>query len=217
MLLHLASALLLATVGSDTTRGPVLATIAAAAATARDSSRDSVVLARSVSASTRDIMASMADLPYETAPALEPLPLGFVADSIVVVKRSHTLTLFSRGFAARTYVIALGRSPVGDKERLGDNRTPEGLFHIDDRNAQSRYHLALHISYPDPVHLARARALGVPPGGDIMIHGLPKGLEFVGAAHRADDWTNGCIAVTNQEIDEIWRVVPTGTQIRILP
>jgi murein L,D-transpeptidase YafK len=106
---------------------------------------------------------------------------------------------------------------VGDKERLGDNRTPEGLFHIDDRNAQSRYHLALHISYPDPVHLARARALGVPPGGDIMIHGLPKGLEFVGAAHRADDWTNGCIAVTNQEIDEIWRVVPTGTQIRILP
>jgi murein L,D-transpeptidase YafK len=117
----------------------------------------------------------------------------------------------------RSYLVALGQQPTGDKVRIGDNRTPEGLFHIEARNAQSRYHRALRISYPDSAHRARAHSLGVSPGGDIMIHGLPDRQAWVGAAHRDFDWTEGCIAVTNQEIEEIWSAVPVGTPIQIKP
>ena len=100
---------------------------------------------------------------------------------------------------------------------MGDNRTPEGLFHIAARNAGSLYHRSLKISYPDAAHRARARSLGVSPGGDIMIHGLPARQAWVGAAHRDFHWTEGCIAVTNQEIEEIWSAVPVGTPIHIKP
>lgn len=140
-----------------------------------------------------------------------------VADSIVVDKAQRKLTLYHRGSVVRSYLVALGQQPVGDKIRRGDNRTPEGLFRIEARNAQSRYHLALRISYPDAAHSARARALGVSPGGDIMIHGLPKRQAWVGAAHRDFDWTEGCIAVTNAEIEEIFGAVPVGTPIHIKP
>lgn len=139
------------------------------------------------------------------------------ADSIVIQKSTRHLTLFLHGQPVRTYIVALGKNPVGDKQRAGDDRTPEGVFRIETRNAYSRYHLALRISYPDSVHLARAEALGVSPGGDIMIHGLPNGLGDVGAAHREFDWTNGCIAVTNDEIEQIWRAVPDGTPVQIKP
>jgi murein L,D-transpeptidase YafK len=141
----------------------------------------------------------------------------FSADSIVVEKSSRRLSLFRRGARVRTYLVALGQQPVGDKVRIGDKRTPEGLFHIEARNPRSRFHLALRISYPDAAHRARARALGVSPGGDIMIHGLPRRQAFVGAAHRDFDWTEGCIAVTNEEIEEIWGAVPVGTPIHIKP
>jgi murein L,D-transpeptidase YafK len=145
-------------------------------------------------------------------------PFGSVlADSIVVEKSLHRLSLYYRGMLLRTYLVALGQQPVGDKVRKGDNRTPEGIFRIEARNPQSRYHRALRISYPDAAHLARARALGVQAGGDIMIHGLPARQAWVGAAHRDFDWTEGCIAVTNREIDEIWRVVGVGTPIQIKP
>jgi murein L,D-transpeptidase YafK len=140
-----------------------------------------------------------------------------VADSVVVDKTGRTLALYQRGFPVRIYFIALGRNPVGDKVQAGDNRTPEGVFRISTRNPDSRYHLALRISYPDEAHAARARALGVEPGGDIMIHGLPKGAEEAGVTHRSRDWTNGCIAVTNEEIEEIWRAIPDGTPIHIKP
>ena len=140
-----------------------------------------------------------------------------VADSVVVEKGAHRLTLFHGGQPVRTYLVALGRNPVGPKERRGDGRTPEGLFFIDGRNARSSYHLALHVSYPDSAALARARALGTSPGGDIMIHGLPNGQGEVGAAHREEDWTEGCVAVTDEEIEEIWRAVPLRTPIRIKP
>ena len=146
-----------------------------------------------------------------------PLPPSVHADSLVLEKRSHRLTLYGDGVPLREYLVALGPDPVGDKQRAGDGRTPEGLFRIDGRNPESRYHLSLHISYPDAAHLARARALGVSPGGDIMIHGLPNGEEAVGAAHREEDWTEGCVAVTDQEIEEIWRLVPDRTPIRIEP
>jgi murein L,D-transpeptidase YafK len=139
------------------------------------------------------------------------------ADSIVVEKQRHRLTLYRHGQLLRSYRVALGRHPIGDKVHAGDGRTPEGVFTIDSRNAQSRYHLALHISYPDHRHRARARARGISPGGSIMIHGLPQGFGDVGAAHRDEDWTEGCIAVTNEEIEEIWRTVPVGTRVLIKP
>jgi murein L,D-transpeptidase YafK len=139
------------------------------------------------------------------------------ADSLVVEKQRHTLTLYQSGVAVRTYQIALGKQPVGDKVRIGDGRTPEGVFHIDFRNAQSKYHKALHISYPDAAHMQRANALGVVAGGDIMIHGLPPAFADLGSAHREFDWTNGCIAVTDQEIEEIWQAVPNGATIQIKP
>src|SRR5258708_27212052 len=143
-------------------------------------------------------------------------PLG-LADSIVVEKRAHTLTLFRDGRIVRTFLVALGGQPRGDKVRIGDNRTPEGLFYIDARQPNSRYHLALHISYPDAAHRARAQALGTEPGGDIMIHGLPNGMGSAGASHRLNDWTNGCVALTDEEIEEVWSVVPIGTPVEIKP
>ena len=146
------------------------------------------------------------------------MPFGRIAaDSIVVEKSRHRLSLYHRGTLLRSYLVALGQQPIGDKVRVGDNRTPEGLFRIEGRNPDSRYHRSLKISYPDAAHRARARSLGVSPGGDIMIHGLPARQAWVGAAHRDFDWTEGCIAVTNKEIEEIWSVVPVGTPILIKP
>jgi len=140
-----------------------------------------------------------------------------VADSIVVEKQRRTMTLFHSGFPVRVYQVALGKEPTGDKIRIGDNRTPEGVFFIDFRNAQSKYHKALHISYPDAEHVQRARSLGLAAGGDIMIHGLPPAYANMGAKHREFDWTNGCIAVTDEEIEEIWKAVPNGAAIQIKP
>ena len=140
-----------------------------------------------------------------------------LADSIVIEKRAHRLTLFRMGQPIRRYLVALGGNPVGDKVSAGDRRTPEGLFSIAGRNPYSSYHLSLRISYPDAFHRQRAEALGVDPGGDIMIHGLPNGKGFVGAYHRTADWTNGCVALTDEEIEELWSAVPTGTPVLIKP
>lgn len=140
-----------------------------------------------------------------------------LADSILVDKSDRKLTLFFRGEVVKTYDIALGRNPVGDKTRRGDGKTPEGLYFIEGRNPQSKYHLSLRVSYPRADQRARASQLGVPAGGDIMIHGLPDAFASVGALHRQQDWTEGCVAVTNEEIDEIWSAVPNGAKILIRP
>lgn len=145
------------------------------------------------------------------------LPPGTLADRVVVEKSARSLTLMKNGSALKSYRIALGRNPIEKKERQGDNRTPEGIYRIDRRNAGSRYHRALHISYPTPAQTEKARKLGVNPGGDVMIHGLPPDWAWAGSFHRMFDWTRGCVAVTNAEIDEIWRVVPDGTTIEIRP
>jgi lipoprotein-anchoring transpeptidase ErfK/SrfK len=139
------------------------------------------------------------------------------ADSIVVYKRERTLVLFNRGVPIRTYFVALGSKPVGDKERAGDQKTPEGLFYVNAHNPASKFHLALRISYPDDAHRARAAALGADPGGDIMIHGLPKEYSEAGKNHLQNDWTNGCVALSNQEIEELWHAVPDGTPVHIKP
>lgn len=142
---------------------------------------------------------------------------AFTADSVVVEKAIRRLTVYSGGLAVRTFDVALGQVPVGPKERIGDFKTPEGLYYIDGRNPFSRYHKGLHISYPNAADLARAQAMGVTAGGDVMIHGLVNGEGAMGSDHRAYDWTNGCVAVTDEEIDELWNEVPIGTPVRIKP
>ena len=138
------------------------------------------------------------------------------ADSVVVEKSEHRMTLYSRNEVLGTYLVALGQRQ-GQKERAGDYKTPVGLYHIDAKNANSHYHLALHVSYPNAEDVARARAVGASTGGDIMIHGLPNGQGAAGITHRNYDWTNGCVAVTDQEIEEIFGAVPVGTPVRIEP
>jgi murein L,D-transpeptidase YafK len=112
-------------------------------------------------------------------------------------------------------VVSLPKTAKATPER--DARTPEGRYLIDSRNVASAYHKALHISYPNADDRKRAAKLGVSPGGAVMIHGLPNGKGWLGGAHRLYDWTLGCIAVTDQEIDEIWNLVPTGTPVEIRP
>lgn len=139
------------------------------------------------------------------------------ADRILIEKKQRRLTLFSKGEALKTYRIALGGNPDGPKERQGDNKTPEGTYSIDSRNKDSRYHLSLHISYPNERDKKRAKELGVSPGGDIMIHGIKNGFSWVGDYHTKNDWTKGCIAVTDEEIEEIAKAAPNGTAVEIRP
>ena len=139
------------------------------------------------------------------------------ADQVVVEKAARRLTLFVDGNQIRTYKIALGRNPIGAKKKQGDRRTPEGLYTINGRNPQSRFHRSLHISYPNERDLEVARLRNVPAGNHIAIHGVSKDYEWMGRFHTALNWTDGCIAVTNEEIEEIWKLVPDGTEIQIKP
>jgi len=152
-----------------------------------------------------------------SANTMKPLQGEQKADRIVVSKSSHTMTLFSKGQVLRVYKVALGRGSAGPKERAGDNKTPEGDYMIDQKIAKSRFHLALHISYPNTAQREHARTTSVDPGGAIEIHGLPKGLGWVGPVEHDLDWTEGCIAVSNSEIEEVWELVPVGTPIEIKP
>ncbi|MBW2707603.1 MAG: L,D-transpeptidase family protein [Deltaproteobacteria bacterium] len=139
------------------------------------------------------------------------------ADKVLIEKKERRLTLLTKGEVIKTYKIALGGNPVGPKERQGDNKTPEGTYIIDSRNSNSGYHLSLHISYPNEKDKMRAKEIGVSPGGDIMIHGIKNGFSLVGASHAEVDWTKGCIAVSNQEMEEIYKFVPNGTTVEIRP
>jgi murein L,D-transpeptidase YafK len=149
-------------------------------------------------------------------PGQQPAPMQR-ADSILILKKDHVMELLAGGKAIRTYKVALGRGGLAPKEREGDGRTPEGHYTIDAKNAASHYHKALHVSYPDAEDRKRAAKLGLSPGGAIMIHGLPNGMGWLGAAHRLYDWTLGCIAVTDEEIDEVFELVPVGTPVEIRP
>lgn len=132
------------------------------------------------------------------------------ADEIRVFKQERRMDLLRRGKVIRTYRILLGDAPVGHKRQQGDERTPEGRYSITFRNDKSRFHLSLRVSYPNEADRAQAEKRGVDPGGDIMIHGgTPIGYDR--------DWTDGCIALTNAQIEEVWRLVPIGTPILIEP
>lgn len=139
------------------------------------------------------------------------------ADKILVEKNLRRMTLLAGGQVIRTYRIALGGNPEGPKEKQGDKKTPEGIYYIKGRNKNSRFYLSLHISYPNEEDIRRAKKMGVSPGGNIMIHGLKNDFSWMGAAHTQNDWTEGCIAVTNEEIEEIEKLVPNGTPVEIRP
>ncbi len=151
--------------------------------------------------------------PAPTPSTLPPI-IGAV-DRIIIEKAARRMVLVQDGQALRAYRIALGFSPLGDKERQGDGRTPEGLFRIDRRNDQSAYHLSLGLDYPQPEDRARAQAGGYDPGGDIMIHGQPNavGDDVV----LKGDWTAGCIAVSNAEMREIWAATDADTLVEVTP
>jgi len=142
---------------------------------------------------------------------------GRHADRVLVEKQTRRLTLSLHGEILGTYRVALGRQPHGDKECKGDHKTPEGLFTIDRHLPASGFHRALHVSYPDAAHRQAARRRGCDPGGDLMIHGIKNGLGWLGPLHRMIDWTDGCMAVTDREIEEIYDAVPNGTPVEIRP
>lgn len=139
------------------------------------------------------------------------------ADKVLVLKKEHVLQLLKDGKPFKEYKVALGPHVEGAKSQQGDGKTPEGTYVIDSRNAQSQFHKSLRVSYPNAQDVSNAKAKHVNPGGDIYIHGLPPKYSYLGVAHRLHDWTLGCIAVTDAEIDEIWKLVPTGTPIEIRP
>jgi murein L,D-transpeptidase YafK len=139
------------------------------------------------------------------------------ADRIVVLKSAHTMTLYSGNNVLHQYKVALGRGPKGPKARQGDHKTPEGQYVIDSKNDHSRFHLALHLSYPNATDRARAARSHADAGGMVEIHGLPPSFAFVGSVQSYIDWTDGCIALSNAEIEEIWKLVPVGTKVEILP
>ncbi len=140
-----------------------------------------------------------------------------IADKVVVEKANRKLHLLKDGEAFRTFDIALGIEPVGDKEREGDQKTPEGQYMLDVRYAESDFFLAIHISYPNSEDRAYARYRGFDPGGQIMIHGQPNAPTYSAAYYRTQDWTNGCIALSNSDMIDIWLMTKKDTPIEILP
>lgn len=140
-----------------------------------------------------------------------------VADKVVIEKAERKLHLIQNGETFRTFDIALGMQPIGDKTREGDFRTPEGSYLLDSRNPNSEYFLSIHISYPGPEDVRQARSMGVDPGGAIMIHGQPNTPTRSEAYYRTRDWTNGCIAVSNSDMIDIWLMTAPDTPIEILP
>lgn len=139
------------------------------------------------------------------------------ADRLVVKKSARKLFLFAGDTLLRSYGVALGKNPIGHKERQGDYRTPEGKYLLDWRNPQSRFYRSIHISYPNESDRQRAAAKGVHPGGDIMLHGVPNRYRDDQEFLISLNWTEGCIAVTNEDMEEIWALVADNTPIEIIP
>jgi hypothetical protein len=146
-----------------------------------------------------------------------PLSGDLLFDRLLLEKAQHRLTAFHAGKAVRVYLVALGFSPVGHKQFQGDGKTPEGIYAINDKNPRSAYYKNLGISYPNEADRSFARKNGKSPGGDIKIHGLAPAYASIGAAHRLTDWTYGCAALTNPEMEELYSRTPIGIPIEIRP
>ncbi|MEQ1629968.1 MAG: L,D-transpeptidase family protein [Gallionella sp.] len=140
-----------------------------------------------------------------------------VVDLVRVLKSEHKLQLISVGKVTREFDVALGGQPIGHKLQEGDGRTPEGFYTLDYKKSDSAFYRALHISYPNSLDIAAAKARGVSPGGAIMIHGQKNGLGWLSFISQGFDWTNGCIALTNSDMDIVWGEVNEGTKIEIKP
>jgi murein L,D-transpeptidase YafK len=145
------------------------------------------------------------------------LPKNTIIDYIKVYKSKRQLLAYNNEKLLKTYRISLGQNPIGHKEFEGDSKTPEGIYTINDRNPNSGYHKNLGVSYPNQTDIKNAEKLGKSAGGDIKIHGLRNGIGFIGKFQRWTDWTAGCIAVTNNEIDELYANVKIGATIEIFP
>ena len=139
------------------------------------------------------------------------------ADKVLVKKSERKLYLMKNNSIIKSYDIGLGKNQVGAKQREGDSKTPEGKYILDYRNPKSNFHLSLHISYPDKNDIARADSKSYSPGGDIMIHGKPNYLGWLPFVYDNKDWTDGCVAVGNIDIEEIWNAVDDSTKIELLP
>lgn len=146
----------------------------------------------------------------------KPLPKGKTIDKLVVYKSKRKMEAYSEGKLLKTYTIALGKNPVGHKQFEGDNKTPEGIYTINARNPKSGYHKNLGVSYPNTSDKAYAEKQGKSPGGHIKIHGLRNDSGYIGKFHRFKDWTAGCIAVTNAEVDELYTAVEENAVIELL-
>jgi murein L,D-transpeptidase YafK len=154
-------------------------------------------------------------LPWKVVPAVAgDFPL---ADKVLVEKGKRKLHLLKDDKAFRTFEISLGVAPVGDKEREGDQKTPEGLYYLDLRNSHSDFFLSIRISYPNTADRLEARRKGQDPGGQIMIHGQPNVPTYSPAYYAKEDWTNGCIAVSNSDMIDIWLMTPNNVPIEIVP
>ena len=151
------------------------------------------------------------------APADTSGTMNDPVDRIIVEKSKRRMTLLRGQQEVAVYRVALGRDPIGPKVMRGDNRTPEGLYFVDYKVRNSVYHRALHLTYPNLDDLTRADSLGVAPGSHIMIHGMSRRQLWMGDVQYLFDWTNGCIALTNGEIEEIWDFVPLWTPVEIRP
>lgn len=138
-------------------------------------------------------------------------------DFLLVQKSEHKMMAFANGKLLKTYTVSFGDAPIGHKEFEGDEKTPEGIYFINAKNDKSGYHKNLGISYPNDKDRAHAKAIGKPVGGDIKIHALKNGIGFINKFQRWLNWTNGCIAVTNSEVDELYASVKIGTKIEIKP
>jgi murein L,D-transpeptidase YafK len=148
------------------------------------------------------------------SPAVDPLP---IVDHVVVRKAQRRLVLMHGGNVVRSYHVSLGLNPIGQKERSGDFRTPEGTYRLERRNPRSDYFLSIKVSYPNETDLKRARAHHWDTGGSIMIHGLPNWLKHQPEYYERNDWTDGCIALSNADMTEIWMLIPDDVPIDILP
>ena len=169
-------------------------------------------------------IAALADgMPQATLPEAQPVTLRSpleslpTVDRVVVHKAERRLLLMHGGNIVRAYKVQLGLAPVGQKERSGDFRTPEGTYRLERRNPRSDFFLSIKVSYPNPEDLRRARVRHWDTGGSIMIHGLPNQLRHEADYYESHDWTDGCIAVSNADMTEIWMLTPDGAPIDILP
>jgi murein L,D-transpeptidase YafK len=174
-----------------------------------------VVLLVHIISFEKKILKQLAQKPQVQAQQEQKPRENIVIDRLLILKKERLMTAYSKGVVYREYKVALGKNPAGKKEVEWDYKTPEGIYKIDYKNLHSQFHKSLHISYPNAEDTANAEKLGKKPGGGIMLHGMPNDMKVDIKLHWLTNWTWGCIAVTNAEIDELYDLVPVGAGIEI--